>query len=243
MRYNPNWVKSIKEKYPEGTRIHLENMEDAFAPVPSGTEGTVDFVDDAGQIHMKWDNGRSLALVPGEDSFSKIPETLQAIKLYMPLSAKQYERDELGQEEDYPTELSQETILSYQEEILTAFLDERKSEQEECGILQYYHESDSIKEKVQSLFFTVEKVESKLMGVAECQVKGKLNASEMARLKEYVTGQASDGFGEGFEQRPITVGEDKIYVSLWSESEEWNVMTQEEMEEWSQQMDGGMQIG
>lgn len=44
MRYNPNWIKSIKEKYPEGTRIHLENMEDPFAPVPSGTEGTVDFI-------------------------------------------------------------------------------------------------------------------------------------------------------------------------------------------------------
>lgn len=243
MRYNPNWIKSIKEKYPEGTRIHLENMEDPFAPVPSGTEGTVDFVDDAGQIHMKWDNGRSLALVPGEDSFHKILETLQAIKLYMPLSVKQYERGEFGQEEDYSIELSQETVLSYQEEILTAILDVRNSEQEECAILQYYHEKDSISRKVQSLFFTVEQVGNKLMGVAEGQVKGKLNESELASLKEYVTGQASDGFGEGFEQRPITVGEDEIYVSLWSGSEDWNVMTQEEMEAWHQQMDGGMQIG
>ena len=243
MRHDSNWVKAIKEKYPEGTRIHLESMEDPFAPVPPGTEGMVDFVDDAGQIHMKWDNGRSLALVPGEDSFTKIPEMIQMMKLYMPLSAKQYERDELGQEEDYPTELSQGTILTYQEEILTAFLDERKSEQEECGILRYYPEKDNINRKVKSLFFTVEQVENKLMGVAECQVKGKLNDSEMTKLKEYVIGQASDGFGEGFEQRPITVGEDKIYVSLWSKSEEWNVMTQEEMEDWNHRMDGGMQIG
>lgn len=61
-----------KKAYPKGTRLLLENMNDPFAPVPPGTKGTVDFVDDAGQIHMKWDNGRTLALVPGEDSFRKL---------------------------------------------------------------------------------------------------------------------------------------------------------------------------
>ena len=49
-------------------------MNDPFAPVPSGTRGTVDYVDDMGQIHMRWDNGRTLALVPGEDSFRKLTD-------------------------------------------------------------------------------------------------------------------------------------------------------------------------
>ena len=61
-----------KEMYPPGTRVELDHMEDAFAPVPSGTRGTVFVVDSIGQIHMKWDNGRSLALVPGVDSFRKL---------------------------------------------------------------------------------------------------------------------------------------------------------------------------
>jgi hypothetical protein len=47
-------------------------MEDPYAPVESGTRGTVKHVDDAGQLHMQWDNGRTLALVPGEDSFRKL---------------------------------------------------------------------------------------------------------------------------------------------------------------------------
>jgi len=35
--------------------------------VEEGTKGTVTHVDDIGTIHMKWDNGRGLGLIPGED--------------------------------------------------------------------------------------------------------------------------------------------------------------------------------
>jgi hypothetical protein len=49
MQYNLNWVEGIKERYPAGTRICLESMDDPYAPVPPGTEGAVDFVDDIGK--------------------------------------------------------------------------------------------------------------------------------------------------------------------------------------------------
>ena len=65
-------VQRIKDQYPPGTRIRLNSMSDPWSPVPAGTEGTVEEVDSIGQIHMSWDNGRTLALVPGEDSFSKL---------------------------------------------------------------------------------------------------------------------------------------------------------------------------
>ena len=64
-------IREIKENYPRGTRIQLIQMEDQWA-VPSGTRGTVDFIDDQGQIHPKWDNGRSLAIVPQVDQFRKL---------------------------------------------------------------------------------------------------------------------------------------------------------------------------
>ena len=65
-------VESIKEQYPVGTRIELVQMEDPYAPVESGMQGTVKIVDDAGTLHMKWDNGRTLGIVPGEDQFKVI---------------------------------------------------------------------------------------------------------------------------------------------------------------------------
>ena len=68
-----NKVEMYKAMYPTGTRIELVYMEDSQA-VPSGTKGTVVCVDDMGTIHMKWDNGRTLGLIPEADSFKKIKE-------------------------------------------------------------------------------------------------------------------------------------------------------------------------
>ena len=73
-------VQRIKDRYPPGTRIRLDHMDDPQA-IPDGTEGTVQAVDDAGQLLMKWDNGRSLSLVPGEDSFSVIPQQEQGMTM------------------------------------------------------------------------------------------------------------------------------------------------------------------
>ena len=66
-------MRHVKVLYPKGTKIKLINMKDKFAP-PSGTIGTVDFVDDIGQIHVKWESGGSLALIIGEDDFEVIEQ-------------------------------------------------------------------------------------------------------------------------------------------------------------------------
>lgn len=66
-------VESTRSSYPPGTRIELSHMDDPYA-VPSGTRGTVRSVDDAAQIWVTWDNGRSLAVIPGVDSFRKLTQ-------------------------------------------------------------------------------------------------------------------------------------------------------------------------
>lgn len=65
-------VERIKKQYPVGTRIELISMDDPYSPIEPGMQGTVELVDDAGGLQMKWDNGRTLGIVPGEDNFKVI---------------------------------------------------------------------------------------------------------------------------------------------------------------------------
>lgn len=58
----------LRKRYSEGTCVVLEDMEGEQG-MPDGLKGNVSFIDDAGQIHVNWENGRSLALIPGVDSF------------------------------------------------------------------------------------------------------------------------------------------------------------------------------
>lgn len=67
-------VDRYKALYPKGTRIELDRMDDPYRDMPKGLKGIVNGVDDAGQIHCIWQNGSTLALIPGVDKFHTIRE-------------------------------------------------------------------------------------------------------------------------------------------------------------------------
>ena len=69
-------------EYEVGQRVRLlapmVNSNSSWMPVeegmPAGLEGTINYVSidgprDFHQLGVKWDNGRSLSLLPGKDSF------------------------------------------------------------------------------------------------------------------------------------------------------------------------------
>ena len=68
---------------------------------------------------------------------------------------------------------------------------------------------------------------SDLWGVAECQVIGQLSPEELAGLKDFLSGQASDGWGEGLEQQAIRVDGGEFYVHLW-QIDGWSIQTEAE---------------
>ena len=72
-------VEHLREQYPAGTIVRLLSMDDPQAP-PIGTEGTVNGVDDAGNIMVSWDSGGGLNLVYGVDSFQIVPTMTDKVR-------------------------------------------------------------------------------------------------------------------------------------------------------------------
>ena len=61
-------VERLRLQYPAGCRVELVSMDDPYARLKPGDQGTVVAVDDIGTIHVAWDGGASLGVAYGADA-------------------------------------------------------------------------------------------------------------------------------------------------------------------------------
>ena len=159
------------------------------------------------------------------------PQEAQTLKLYMPLRATTYyDENDYGDlyQVDCEIEVYPEELAEYEDDILEAITNNSLPEEKERGLMKYYGDNDSVNAKVKCCDFSVENVRGKLMGVATLVLNSPLNDKEMEKIKEQISGQACDGWGEGFEQREIKCNGKEIYVSFW-QSKNWSLQTAEEL--------------
>jgi hypothetical protein len=149
-------------------------------------------------------------------------------KLYSPLFVRMDDYDNRDQYDEYYSSdpVSQQEAAYYYDEIHAAILRERLPEEGPRGLMDYYSDGGGVDEKVSSLFVDVEEHGGKLWGVATLELKEELTPDELDALKEYLSGQYSDGFGEGFEQRGIKAGHAELYVSLWDYGDAFFIETE-----------------
>ena len=114
---------------------------------------------------------------------------------------------------------------------------------DENDMAAYYHGDDGVKDKLTSAVWSAELHDSRLFGRIDCSLKEPLTAEETEHLREWITGQCSDGLGEGFEQQSIDTEDGKLYVSFWHSGEDYAMMTEDEFEDYLQNTEmtiGGM---
>ena len=141
------------------------------------------------------------------------------MKFYSPLTADffpnepDYEDEFYDEYEGYPQDGHE--LLEYE----TAIRDAVENDTRDFGgdLMQYYHEDDSVRRKVVRAVPTVDEVNGELVGSLWVDTDAPLTAEEQAVFCAYISGQYSDGWGEGFEQREIDVGDGKLYVHFWQD--------------------------
>ena len=135
----------------------------------------------------------------------------------------------------YPGGEEQETLYrselaDYEEQIQKAILKAKHVEAEPRGLMHYFDGNRQVAAKVISAFPRVQNIRGELFGVLECSICQPLTQSEIYELKNFWDGQMSDGWGEGFEQRPIYTREGELYVSFCADKRYWGIMTEEELD-------------
>ena len=71
MQIRPEVLAKLREDFPPGTKVVLDEMNDPYRDMPTGMTGEVLFVDDTGACHIAWSNGSTLACLHGIDRFHK----------------------------------------------------------------------------------------------------------------------------------------------------------------------------
>lgn len=109
-------------------------------------------------------------------------------------------------------------------------------------IADYITDHPTANAKLKMAKWSVEEIGGVLYGRIDCRSAEAFTPEEIEAIKDGISGQNSDGFGEGFEQREISTDEGDLYVSFWHSGDDYFIHTQEEMDEYINQ-GNGLKIG
>lgn len=153
---------------------------------------------------------------------------LTELKLYCPLVVTIEPRTELGEDDEEPHEISSKAA-HYFEQYVSDAAHLSLTDETSRGLMDYFDGSDVVNDKVYSMHPAVEVKNGELVGVCVLRIKEPLTPSELNEIREYATGQFSDGWGEGFEQHAINTPLGDLYVSFWNSDKDYSLRTEQEM--------------
>ena len=154
------------------------------------------------------------------------------MNFYFPLTAKIFGSSDYiydDEDEEYEgLELTSRDLNGYKffiEEAMNLYqVDDGK------GMEQYFDKDDNaeVAERLKSMHWGFETFNGELFGKVTVELTEPISREGIEALKDWITGQNSDGLGEGFEQHDIDIQNGYLNVSMWQWSKEYFVDTEEE---------------
>lgn len=211
------------------SKVPFDLGKDEYIDLEKEVDGTPDFLD----VKMSVSEFISYDFDPEENEGIDESELIK-MRFYFPLYA-QMEFDE-GKE---PCNVDTDYILANMNEVETEL--QKYTSLDDINMVEYYDENSSIKDKLVSMDWEIREINDTPYGYVNVVLNAPLNDSEVDELKDWISGQNSDGLGEGFEQRRIETDDGSLFVSFWDSEKDYFIYTQEEMDEYIEQA-GGMNL-
>lgn len=146
------------------------------------------------------------------------------MKYYCPIQINFKGYDSYGAyDDDEYGKLDPRSAVYYADEIRKAV-----TAYDDGNLAEYFDENASAAAKLISAYWDVEVVDGVLYGCIEATLKEPFTNEEEVAFKDYIEGQNSDGFGEGFEQQEIKVDDGWINVNYWQRGDKYFVYNERE---------------
>ena len=166
------------------------------------------------------------------NTIKDIKESIAPIEttFYCPLTAQLHE-NEYGDMEDVGNEYLRQYMYEIEEAV-------ERDQSPDFEMADYITDHPTANAKLIMAVWSVDMVDGTLYGRIDCRSAEAFTPEEIEAIKDGISGQNSDGFGEGFEQRPIKTDEGDLYVSFWHSGNDYFIHTQDEMDEYINQSNG-----
>ena len=158
--------------------------------------------------------------------FRDLSGDLVTTRLFSPLQGEFFEEDDWGNMGETPSVLDGRDLMQYASAIQERINGEDWSHEGDRG-LAVYLDNQLLKQRVVSMFPGIEEVDGCLYGVMTVVSHGGLIPQELETVMESWSGQASDGWGEGFEQREFQEEGGILYVRFWQPEDSFEILPED----------------